>query len=54
MPPKLFEISAEVLSQPLVDAINNSIPKGVFPDNAKNASVSPIDKQSDDQNKVSN
>ena len=24
-----------MLSQPLVDAINNSIPKGVFPDNAK-------------------
>ena len=40
--------------QPLVDAINNSISKGVFPDNAKIASVSLIDKQSDDKNKVSN
>ena len=54
IPPKLVKISAEVLSQPLADAINNSISKGVFPDNAKIASVSPIDKQSDDKNKVSN
>ena len=43
-----------MLSQALADAINNSISKGVFPDNAKIASVSPIDKQSDDKNKVSN
>ena len=43
-----------MLSQPLADTINNSISKGVFPDNAKIASVSPIDKQSDDKNKVSN
>ena len=43
-----------MLSQPLADAINNSISKGVFPDNTKIASVSPIDKQSDDKNKVSN
>ena len=32
----------------------NSISKGVFPDIAKIASVFPIDKQSDDKNKVSN
>ena len=54
IPPKLVKISAKVLSQPLADAINNSISKGVFPDNAKIASVPPIDKQSDDKNKVSN
>ena len=54
IPPKLVKISAEVLSQPLANVINNSISKGVFPDNAKIASVSPIDKQSDDKNKVSN
>ena len=41
-PPKLVKISSEVLSQPLADAINNSISKGVFPDNAKIASVSPV------------
>ena len=51
IPPKLVRISAEVLSQPLADAINNSISKGVFPDNAKIPSVSPIDKQSGDKNK---
>ena len=42
--PKLVKISAEVLSQPLADAVNNSISKGDFPDNSKIASVSPIDK----------
>ena len=48
IPPKLVKISAEVLSQPLVDAINNSISTGFFPDNVKIASVSLIDKQSSD------
>ena len=43
-----------MLSQPLADAINNSISKGVFPNNTKIASVSPVEKQSDDKNKVSN
>ena len=54
IPLELVKISAEVLSQPLPDAMNNSISKGVFLDNAKIASVSPIDKQSDGKNKVSN
>ena len=44
IPPTLVKISAEVLSQPLADAVNNSISKGDFPDNSKIASVSPIDK----------
>ena len=35
----------EVLSQPLADAMNNSISKGVFPDNAKVTTVSPVNKQ---------
>ena len=52
IPPKLVKISAEVLSQPLADAINHSISKEVFPDNAKIASVFPMEKQSDDKNKV--
>ena len=43
IPPKLAKISAELLSQSLADAINNSISKGVFPHVAKIASVSPID-----------
>ena len=33
--PKLVKISDQMLSQPLADAINNSISNGVFPDNAK-------------------
>ena len=37
-----------------MDSINNSISKGTFPDNANIASVSPLEKQSDDENKVSN
>ena len=49
----MVKISAEVLSQPLVNAINNRISKGVFPDNVKIASVSPIDKQSNDKNVMS-
>ena len=40
----LVKIYAEMLSQPLVDAINNSISKRVFTDNVTAASVSPIDK----------
>ena len=51
IPPKLVKISAEVSSQSLEDVINNSISKRVFPDNTKIASVSPIDKQSDDKKK---
>ena len=35
VPPKLVKISAEVLSQPLDDGINNSISKGVFQGNVK-------------------
>ena len=35
IPLKLVKISAEVLSQSLADAINNSISKRVFPGNAK-------------------
>ena len=35
IPPKLAKISAEVLSQPLADAINNDTFKGAFLDNAK-------------------
>ena len=49
IPPKLVKISAEVLSQPLVDAMNNGIAKEVFLDNVKIASVSPIDKRFDDK-----
>ena len=40
-----------MLPQPLGDAINNIISKGIFPDNGKIPSVSPIDKQFNDKDK---
>ena len=35
IPPKLIQLSADILSNPLSNAINNSILKGKFPDDAK-------------------
>ena len=54
VPPKLVKLSATVLSQPLTDALNNSISKIIFPDNPKVAFVSSVNKKSNDKNKVSN
>ena len=44
IPPKLMKISAKVFSKLLAIEINNSFIKGMFPDNAKIACVSPLDK----------
>ena len=49
-----MKLPATAISQPSADAIKNSIFKGVFPENAKVTSVSHVDKQSNDKNKVSN
>ena len=54
MPPKLVKAASDILSVPLSQAINNSLMNGIFPDAAKVAMVSPIDKKSDDKNKISN
>ena len=54
IPPKLVKLTADVLATPLSLAINSSIDKGAFPDAAKVASVSPVDKETDDKNKISN
>ena len=54
IPPKLIKLSANVLSKPLAIAINNSFNKGMFPDNAKIACVSPLDKHTDDKYSVTN
>lgn len=43
-----------VLSQPLADAINNSISKGFFADSAKVAPISLVGKQLNDKNIFSN
>ena len=52
--PKLVKLSAEILSTPLSIAINNSLKYGVFPDDAKIASVIPLDKGKPNKNEVSN
>ena len=44
IPSKLVELAANYLAGPLSQSINNSIKKGMFPNNAKVASVTPIDK----------
>ena len=54
IPPKLIKLSPKVLSKPLAIAINNGFTKGMFPDNAKIACVSPLDKLTDDKYSVTN
>ena len=54
IPPKLVQLSADILSTPLSNAINNSILKGKFPDDAKVARVSPLNKHTDNKYSVSN
>ena len=54
IPPKLVKIATDVLTTPLSLAINSSIVKRAFPDAAKVASVFPVDKKTNDKNKISN
>ena len=54
IPAKLVKIASHILSKPLTDAINNSLSNSIFPDNAKIASISPIDKKTDNKNSISN
>ena len=49
IPPKLLQLSADILSTPLSNAINNSILKGKFPDDVKVASVSFLYKHTDNK-----
>ena len=53
-PPKLIKIAANVLCQPLSNAVNNSLSKGIFPGDAKIAMVSPLDKGTSNKNDISN
>ena len=46
--------SANILSEPLTKTINDSLTMGIFPDAAKIAAVSPIDKGTNNKNSVSN
>ena len=50
MPPKLVKLAENYLERPISRSINNNIKKGLFPENPKVASVTPIDKKTDDKN----
>ena len=54
IPPKFVRLSAEILSTPLSIAINNSLKYGVFPGDARIASVIPLDKSKLNKNEISN
>ena len=54
IPPKLVKLLAEILSTVLSITINNSLKYGVFPDDAKIASVIPLDKGKPNKNEISN
>ena len=52
--PKLLKLSAEILSIPLSIATNDSLKYGVFPDDAKIASIILLDKGKPNKNEISN
>ena len=45
IPPKLIKIGADIIAEPLTQAINCCLLQGIFPDNAKIAFVVPVDKE---------
>ena len=49
IPPKLIKIGADIIAEPLTQAINCCLRQGIFPDNAKIASVVPVDKGKPDK-----
>ena len=54
IPPKLVQLSADILSTPLSNAINNSILKGKISRWCKTIKVSPLDIYTDNKDSVSN
>ena len=54
IPTKLVKLASDFLAEPLLIVINNSISTSTFPNNAKIASVVPIDKKTDDRYVISN
>ena len=54
IPPKLIKIGADIIAEPLTQAINCCLRQGIFPDNAKIASVVPVDKGKPDKYEVLN
>ena len=49
-----MKLSANILSESLTKTINDSFTMGIFPDAAKTAAVSPIDKGTGNKNGISN
>ena len=54
IPPKLIKTASNFLSPILTAAINSSIENSVFPENAKVATVFPLDTRKPDVNDISN
>ena len=54
IPPKLMKLSANILSESLTKTVNDSLTMAIFPDAAKIAAISPIDKGADNKNSISN
>ena len=54
IPPKLVKLSADFLCPLLAKAINTNIAQNVFPEDAKTASVIPLDKGKPNKNEMSN
>ena len=54
IPPKLIKMASNFLAPILTTAINSSIENTVFPENAKVATIVPLDKGKPDKNDISN
>ena len=49
IPPQLIKIGANIIAEPISKAVNCCLRQGIFPDNAKIASVVPVDKGKPDK-----
>ena len=54
IPPKLIKIGADIIAESLTQAKSCCLRQGIFPDNAKIASVDPVDKGQPDKYDVLN
>ena len=54
IPPKLIKIDADIIGEPSKQAINSSLHQGIFPDNAKNVTVVPVDEGKHDKYDILN
>ena len=54
IPPRLAKMASNFLFEPITDMINTAIDTNTFPDRAKQASVTPIDKGGSDKHIYTN